>query len=39
MFYTEITYSHLEIKETKNITHFPLLKAHPHQRFQCSLAL
>ena len=22
--------AHLELKETKNITHFVLLKAHPH---------
>ena len=29
----------LELKETENIIHFLLLKAHPHSRFQCSLAL
>ena len=24
------TCAHIELKETKKITHFPLLKAHPH---------
>ena len=39
MFYKERTWAHLKLKETKNLTHFLLLKAHPHQRFQCSFAL
>ena len=30
---------HLEFKETKNITHFLLFKANPHQRYQYSFAL
>ena len=33
------TCAHLELKETKNITHFLLLKAHLYSRFQCSFAL
>ena len=30
VFYKERTCVHLEIKETKNITHFLLLNAHSH---------
>ena len=29
-FFPKRTCAHLEFKETKNITHFLLLKAHPH---------
>ena len=31
--------AHLELKETKNITHYILLKAHPHKRYQSSFVL
>ena len=30
IFYKEKTCVHLELQETKSITHFLLLKAHPH---------
>ena len=29
-FIPKTTCAHLELKETKNITHFLLIKAHPH---------
>ena len=31
--------AHIELKKTKNITHFLLLKAHAHWRLECSFTL
>ena len=39
IFYKGRTYVHIELKETKIITHFLLLQAHLHWHFQCSFAL